>query len=81
MQDGRTEEELTIKVALEKLSRRVYPFDVLKERPLPEGVDPTRLERYLSPEEFEQALGMSLDEFREVPIWKQSKMKKEAGLF
>lgn len=81
LQDGRTDEELTIKVALEKLSRRVYPFDVLKERPLPEGVDPTRLERYLSPEEFEIALGMSLDEFKEVPIWKQSKMKKEAGLF
>lgn len=81
LQDGRTDEELTIKVALEKLSRRVYPFDVLKERPLPEGVDPTRLERYLSPEEFEKALGMSLDEFKEVPIWKQSKMKKEAGLF
>lgn len=68
-------------MALEKLSRRVYPFDVLKERPLPEGVDPTRLERYLSPDEFEIALGMSLDEFKEVPIWKQSKMKKEAGLF
>lgn len=81
LQDGRTDEELTIKVALEKLSRRVYPFDVLKERPLPEGVDPTRLERYLSPEEFKNALGMSLDEFKEVPIWKQSKMKKEAGLF
>lgn len=81
LQDGRTEDELTIKTALEMLSRRVYPFEVLKERPLPEGVDPTRLERYLSPEEFQQALEMSLDEFKEMPIWKQSKLKKDAGLF
>lgn len=72
---------MTIKEALQKLSRRVYPWTVLKERPLPEGVDRTRLERYLSPEEFEQALGLSLDEFKEVPIWKQTKMKKGAGLF
>lgn len=80
-QDGRTEDELTIKTALEMLSRRVYPFEVLKERPLPEGVDPTRLERYLSPEEFQEALEMSLDEFKEMPIWKQTKLKKDAGLF
>lgn len=66
---------------MEKLSRRIYPLEVLTERPLPEGVDPTRLERYLSPEEFEKALGMSQDEFKEVPVWKQSKIKKEAGLF
>lgn len=80
-QDGRTVDEVTITDALAKLSRRVYPLEMLRERPLPEGVDPTRLERYLSPEEFENALGMSLDEFKEVPTWKQSKMKKEAGLF
>lgn len=80
-QDGRTVDEVTITEALAKLSRRVYPFEMLRERPLPEGVDPTRLERYLSPEEFENALGMPLDEFKEVPTWKQSKMKKEAGLF
>lgn len=72
---------MTIKEALEKLTRRIYPLDVIRERPLPEGVDPTRLERYLSPEDFETALGMSQDEFREVPIWKQTKLKKEAGLF
>lgn len=81
LQDGRTDEEITIQVALEKLSRGVYPLEVLKNRPLPEGIDPTRLERYLSPEEFSEALGMSIDEFKEVPTWKQTKIKKIAGLF
>jgi hypothetical protein len=32
---------------------RVYTWEELQERPLPEGVDPQQLEKYLADEEFE----------------------------
>lgn len=81
LQDGRTEEVLTIAAALDLLSQNTYPLEKLKERPLPEGVDPRRLERYLNEEDFVAALGISRVEFKELPIWKQLKLKKEAGLY
>ena len=37
---------------LRELSRTVYPLSVLMERPLPDGVDPVRLETYLSEQQF-----------------------------
>lgn len=80
-QDGRTHDKQTIAAALEHLSRNTYPLEQLKDRPLPEGVDARRLERYLGEEDFGAALGMSRAEFKELPIWKQTKLKKGAGLY
>lgn len=36
----------------EKLSKSVYTFEELQRRPLPDGVNPNKLETYLSDEEF-----------------------------
>lgn len=63
------------------LSRREYPLQVLLERPLPEGVDPTKLELYLAPEDFPAGLGLTKPEYDQLPAWKQTKLKKERGLF
>ena len=35
------------------LGRDNYSWEELKQRPLPDGVDPSRLEKYLSEEDFE----------------------------
>jgi len=41
-----------------KLTQTRYTLEELQERPLPEGVDPLRLESYLPDEEFEVRNGM-----------------------
>ncbi|KAJ8253082.1 hypothetical protein GJAV_G00208910 [Gymnothorax javanicus] len=48
---------------------------------LPEGVDPTRKEEYLSSEDFALILGVSRLEFYAMPDWKQRQLKKDKGLF
>lgn len=41
-----------MKEALSKLSRQQYSIEELTRKPLPEGVDPLRLEDYLSEQDF-----------------------------
>uniref|UniRef100_A0A1B0D7W5 Uncharacterized protein n=1 Tax=Phlebotomus papatasi TaxID=29031 RepID=A0A1B0D7W5_PHLPP len=79
--DGRSEDLVSISQYLSLITQREYPLSTLLSRPLPEGVDPTRLEIYLSAEEFEEALGVSRGDFQDLPFWKQTKLKKEMGLF
>ncbi|XP_067642918.1 supervillin-like isoform X9 [Eurosta solidaginis] len=81
LQDGRTDEPTPIIDVLKQLTQTEYPLAILKERPLPEGVDPTRLELYLNAEDFQTALGMTSTEFEQMPLWKQTNLKKERGLF
>ncbi|KAL2076926.1 hypothetical protein ACEWY4_027479 [Coilia grayii] len=67
---------------LSRLSQNTtYPLAVLRTRPLPVGVDPLRLEIYLSDEEFETALDVTREEFDALPGWKQVNLKKTKGLF
>ncbi|CAH2282190.1 supervillin isoform X3 [Pelobates cultripes] len=66
---------------LAKLCKRIYPLEQLLARPLPEGVDPLKLEMYLSDNDFEIALEMSRDEYSTLPSWKQVNVKKAKGLF
>lgn len=58
-----------------------WDFDRLKVKPLPPGVEPTRLESYLSQQEFVQILKMTPDAFYKCPKWKQTVLKKDAQLF
>nr|XP_005992666.1 PREDICTED: dematin isoform X2 [Latimeria chalumnae] len=65
---------------------RIYPYEMLmvsnRERnKLPPGVDRMRLERHLSPEEFQQVLGMTLEEFSRLSLWKRNELKKKVHLF
>ncbi|XP_053323586.1 villin-like protein [Spea bombifrons] len=48
---------------------------------LPDGVDPTKKEVYLSDEDFGSILGMSKADFYQLPKWKQQNLKKQSGLF
>ncbi|XP_050073295.1 supervillin isoform X2 [Anopheles maculipalpis] len=81
VQDGRKSTPQPIYDSLSLLSRKEYPLAVLLERPLPEGVDPTKLELYLHELDYPEALGLTKPEYDQLPAWKQTKLKKERGLF
>ncbi|XP_056285086.1 supervillin [Pseudoliparis swirei] len=70
-----------VKEALSQLSQLQYSIDELTGKPLPEGVDPLRLEDYLSDPDFKILLEMSRVEFNALPNWKQKNLKKSKGLF
>ncbi|PNI17989.1 ABLIM2 isoform 9 [Pan troglodytes] len=65
---------------------KIYPYDslIVTNRirvKLPKDVDRTRLERHLSPEEFQEVFGMSMEEFDRLALWKRNDLKKKALLF
>ncbi|XP_024143388.1 actin-binding LIM protein 2 isoform X12 [Oryzias melastigma] len=65
---------------------KVYPYEVLAvthkvKVKLPRDVDRTRLERHLSPEDFQQVFGMTLEQFDRLALWKKNDLKKAARLF
>ncbi|XP_064820714.1 supervillin-like [Oncorhynchus masou masou] len=66
--------------ALAQLSKTQYPLEELLQTPLPEGVDPQRLEIYLSDHNFQTILEMKRDEYDFLPNWKQISLKKSKGL-
>ncbi|KAM6281356.1 supervillin isoform 3-T3 [Porphyrio hochstetteri] len=72
---------ILVEDVLAKLCKTVYPLAELVARPLPEGVDPLKLEIYLSEEDFEVALEMTREEYNALPSWKQVNLKKAKGLF
>ncbi|KAG5889510.1 hypothetical protein JTB14_008998 [Gonioctena quinquepunctata] len=72
---------LPLETELALLSRTTYPLSDLLQRPLPEGVDPTNIERYLSNGDFQELLSMSKEDFEKLPLWKKTALKKEKGLF
>ncbi|XP_071754784.2 advillin isoform X1 [Centroberyx gerrardi] len=48
---------------------------------LPQGVDPSQKEDYLSDVDFENLLGTSRPDYQRLPKWRQNDLKKQAGLF
>jgi supervillin len=66
---------------LARFHKKEYPLKVLLSRPLPEYVNPSMLEMYLSSDEFVKTLGMTKEEWKKVPAWKQRNLRKEYGLF
>ncbi|XP_016383786.1 dematin-like, partial [Sinocyclocheilus rhinocerous] len=68
------------------LEQKIYPYEMLivthrGRSKLPPGVDRTRLERHLSPEEFQSLFGMSITEFDRLSLWKRNDLKKKVSLF
>jgi hypothetical protein len=57
-----------------------YTKEQLVAGPIP-GVDSTRKEDYLSPEEFVAIFGQDKVSFYAMPKWKQQAKKKDVGLF
>lgn len=57
------------------------PYEELKKADVPEGVDPTKKEQYLSDTDFEKILGSPRGVFNQMKTWKQQQLKRAAGLF
>lgn len=57
------------------------PYEELKALRVEDGIDATRKEDYLSPSDFEAVFGMSREDFKNVPKWKQVAAKKKAQVF
>ncbi|KAM9827737.1 supervillin a [Neosynchiropus ocellatus] len=79
---------ILVEDVLARLCKTTYPLEDLLARPLPEGVDPLRLEVYLSDEDFQGAgahgkrgLETSREAYGALPGWKQVNLKKAKGLF
>ncbi|XP_076003649.1 supervillin-like [Genypterus blacodes] len=72
---------ILVEDVLARLCQNAFPLAQLQARPLPEGVDPLRLEIYLSNQDFEEALEMTREEYECLPGWKQVNVKKAKGLF
>ncbi|XP_026230502.1 supervillin-like isoform X4 [Anabas testudineus] len=72
---------ILVEDVLARLCQNTFPLAQLQARPLPEGVDPLRLEIYLSDQDFEKALEMEREEYERLPGWKQVNLKKAKGLF
>lgn len=58
-----------------------YPYEVLLKRPLPEGVDASKLENHLNADDFKKVFGVTLEEYNAMPKWKRDAKKKESKLF
>ena len=64
VQDGRPAGEiLAVDEVLARLTRTTYTRSELQQDPLPEGVDPTRLESYLNDKDFQVHIFVSLVTF------------------
>ncbi|XP_077406398.1 supervillin [Vanacampus margaritifer] len=79
--EGSKNKVALVKEVLSKLSKLQYSIEELTGSPLPDGVDPLRLEDYLSDQDFKKLLEMSRVEFNALPNWKQKNLKKSKGLF
>ncbi|KAA8578893.1 hypothetical protein FQN60_009818, partial [Etheostoma spectabile] len=64
-------------------SLQIYPYEELivttrGRNRLPRDADRARLERHLSPEEFLQVFGMTVEDFDRLALWKRNELKKQA---
>ncbi|KII68706.1 Supervillin [Thelohanellus kitauei] len=86
---GRIADEQPSVSAQQTLSEQIfYPIEVLVKRPLPENVEPGKLENYIEDGEFEvtkwltkNLFDMKKEEFSKLPRWKQNELKKSKQLF
>lgn len=68
------------------LEQKIHPYESLMVThrgrcKLPPGVDRTRLERHLAPEEFLRIFRMPMAEFDRLSLWRRNELKKKASLF
>jgi len=75
------ESDCDLEKSYAELSRTQYSWAELQVRPLPPGVDPAKIETYLSNDVFLEKLKMTKTEFQACPRWKQIEMRKATGLF
>ena len=66
---------------METFKKTSYSFAQLTSDKVPEHLDRTKLETYLSDEEFEQVFDMPRDQYNLLPEWKKMILRKEKGMY
>ncbi|KAI8803308.1 hypothetical protein BJ742DRAFT_829278 [Cladochytrium replicatum] len=66
---------------LKEYKQETYSLDILMGSDLPEHVDQTKLEMYLTEDDFESLFKMRKEEYLQMQPWKREKLKKDIGLF
>ncbi|XP_018020735.1 LOW QUALITY PROTEIN: advillin-like, partial [Hyalella azteca] len=64
--------------------RRTYPVAILRIKDgekLPDDVDPTRKEDYMSDDDFRREFGMEREAFNGLAEWKRQNLKKKLGFY
>ena len=51
-------DDSNLKSVLAALSKTSYTWEELQQRPLPDGVDPSKLEKYITDEDFKVQLSL-----------------------
>eukprot|EP01133_Synstelium_polycarpum_P007235 gene7235-8411_t len=64
-----------------ELYTKKYSYDDIVNKRYPKGIDGSRLEEYMSVEEFFKIFSMSLEEFQRLPLWRKQSLKKELQLY
>jgi hypothetical protein len=64
-----------------KLTTSTYALAQLQAAELPEGVDSTKKEQYLSEADFKTVFGITKSEFNAMPAWKAAGLKKKVNLY
>jgi len=59
---------------------KFHPVEHLQQRPVPLGLDATKLEQYLTDEDFAKVFGMDRQKFSSLPGFRQSSEKQKRGL-
>lgn len=65
----------------QKKVKQTYPYEVLSQLEVPDDVDPTCKEQWLSDDEFIKVFSMTKEKFGGQPKWRQDKAKKDKQLF
>jgi len=80
--DSRAVEECEDPITVEDVLKDLFRTYTLAElRNPPKLLDSTRLETYLSDQEFEEVFKMDKESFNSLPLWKQEQQKKNVGLY
>ncbi|XP_078345017.1 uncharacterized protein LOC144630533 isoform X1 [Oculina patagonica] len=66
---------------LQQFTKEFYTLAELQKIPPPQGVDPAKLEEFLSDSDFQEIFKMDKEAFSKLPGWKQVNLKKAVGLF
>jgi len=73
--------QTSVQESLASLSKGEYSYAQLTSKSVPEGVDPTKKEQYLSEAEFKTVFGISKTEYNALPAWKAKPLKQKANLY
>ena len=80
MKASRTGKLMLVEDRLNEYSRN-YTWAELTAKQKPKGLDNSRLESYLSDEEFKERFGTTKEDFYKLPGWRRVKKKKDLKFF